>query len=210
MGEFLLLNALHRSLVQAQQIASSAVVVDAKDQNAEHFYLHFNFQPFQLTPLRLFLPMGQIGKIFLEPFCILTPQRSMLALHLLLVNYVGKPVLEYLPSSGTVTPSHGIISRIAENNLHTCPNRFGRLLLLKNQINLNLGIIRRWHIRDQVPLREIARRLGISRNTVRRYLRSETIEPAYAERRSARAIDKYAKCERFPEYLNLPPTATPS
>ena len=55
-----------------------------------------------------------------------------------------------------------------------------------------LGIIRRWHIRDQVPLREIARRLGISRNTVRRYLRSETIEPAYAERRSTRAIDKYA------------------
>jgi IS30 family transposase len=55
-----------------------------------------------------------------------------------------------------------------------------------------LGIIRRWHIRDQVPLREIARRLGISRNTVRRYLRSETIEPAYAERQSTRAIDKYA------------------
>ena len=55
-----------------------------------------------------------------------------------------------------------------------------------------LGIIRRWHIRDQVPLREIAKRLGISRNTVRRYLRSETIEPAYAERRTDRAIDKYA------------------
>jgi integrase len=55
-----------------------------------------------------------------------------------------------------------------------------------------LGIIRRWHIRDQVPLREIARRLGISRNTVRHYLRAETIEPACAERRSHRAIDKYA------------------
>ena len=55
-----------------------------------------------------------------------------------------------------------------------------------------LGIIRRWHIRDQVPLREIARRLGISRNTVRRYLRAETVEPAYAERRTHRAIDKYA------------------
>jgi AcrR family transcriptional regulator len=55
-----------------------------------------------------------------------------------------------------------------------------------------LGIIRRWHIRDQVPLREIARRLGISRNTVRRYLRSEMTEPAYPERRTASAIDKYA------------------
>jgi hypothetical protein len=34
--------------------------------------------------------------------------------------------------------------------------------------------------------------LSWSRNTVRRYLRSETIEPAYAERRPSRAIDKYA------------------
>ena len=55
-----------------------------------------------------------------------------------------------------------------------------------------LGIIRRWHLRDQVPLREIAKRLGISRNTVRRYLRSEMTEPAYAERQSASAIDPYA------------------
>jgi transposase len=55
-----------------------------------------------------------------------------------------------------------------------------------------LGIIQRWHIRDQVPLREIARRLGISRNTVRRYLRAEITEPAYAERRSRSAIDKYS------------------
>jgi transcriptional regulator with XRE-family HTH domain len=55
-----------------------------------------------------------------------------------------------------------------------------------------LGIIRRWHLRDQVPLREIAKRLGISRNTVRRYLRSEITEPAYAERQSASAIDPYA------------------
>jgi len=55
-----------------------------------------------------------------------------------------------------------------------------------------LGIIRRWHLRDKVPLREIAKRLGISRNTVRRYLRSETTEPAYAERQAASAIDPYA------------------
>jgi len=55
-----------------------------------------------------------------------------------------------------------------------------------------LSIIRRWHIRDQVPLREIARRLSISGNTVRRYLRAEITEPAYAVRRSRSAIDKYA------------------
>jgi transcriptional regulator with XRE-family HTH domain len=55
-----------------------------------------------------------------------------------------------------------------------------------------LGIIRRWHLRDQIPLREIARRLGISRNTVRRYLRSETTEPSYAERRSTSGLNKYS------------------
>jgi len=55
-----------------------------------------------------------------------------------------------------------------------------------------LGIIRRWHLRDQIPPREIARRLGISRNTVRRYLRSETTEPSYAEGRSSSGLDKYS------------------
>jgi IS30 family transposase len=54
------------------------------------------------------------------------------------------------------------------------------------------GIIRRWHLRDQVPLREIARRLGISRNTVRRYLRSEITEPSYVARRASSALDKYS------------------
>lgn len=55
-----------------------------------------------------------------------------------------------------------------------------------------LGIIRRWHLRDKMPLREIAKRLGISRNTVGRYLRSETAELAYAERQTASTIDPYA------------------
>jgi transcriptional regulator with XRE-family HTH domain len=55
-----------------------------------------------------------------------------------------------------------------------------------------LGIIRRWHLRDQIPLREITRRLGISRNTVRRYIRSETTEPSYAKRRSSSLLDKYS------------------
>jgi hypothetical protein len=63
-GEFLLLDALHRSLQHAQQIASMAVVVDAKEADTERFYKHFNFVPFQLTPLRLFLPMKQIEQLF--------------------------------------------------------------------------------------------------------------------------------------------------
>lgn len=64
LGEFLLVDALRRSLESAQQIAAMAVIVEAKDQQAGNFYRHFDFQPFQQTPLRLFLPMGQIAKLF--------------------------------------------------------------------------------------------------------------------------------------------------
>jgi GNAT superfamily N-acetyltransferase len=63
-GEFLLADALRRSLQAAQQIAAMAVIVDAKDERAESFYRHFSFQPFQQDPLRLFLPMGQIAQLF--------------------------------------------------------------------------------------------------------------------------------------------------
>lgn len=33
-----------------------------------------------------------------------------------------------------------------------------------------LSIIRWWHKREHVPIREISRRLGVSRNTIRKYL----------------------------------------
>lgn len=52
-----------------------------------------------------------------------------------------------------------------------------------------LGIIRREHLRERVSFREISKRLDISRNTVRRYLRAETVEPAYANRRSPTSLD---------------------
>jgi hypothetical protein len=63
-GEFLLMDALHRSLHHASQIGSMAVVVEAKDDEAERFYQHFDFLPFQQTPRRLFLPMAHIEKLF--------------------------------------------------------------------------------------------------------------------------------------------------
>ena len=63
-GEFLLVDALRRSIEAAQQIAAMAVIVDAKDGRVESFYRRFDFQPFQKSPLRLFLPMGQIAQLF--------------------------------------------------------------------------------------------------------------------------------------------------
>lgn len=63
-GEFLLLDALRRSLEAAKQIAAMAVIVDAKNEQAESFYQHFDFRPLQQIPLRLFLPMSQIAKLF--------------------------------------------------------------------------------------------------------------------------------------------------
>jgi hypothetical protein len=42
-----------------------------------------------------------------------------------------------------------------------------------------LSVIRRWHYRDHFSIREISRRTGLSRNTVRKYLRSDTVEPKF-------------------------------
>ena len=50
MGQFLLMDALWRSLDAAAQIAAMAVVVDAKDKAAEAFYADFGFTPLQQRP----------------------------------------------------------------------------------------------------------------------------------------------------------------
>jgi hypothetical protein len=42
-----------------------------------------------------------------------------------------------------------------------------------------LSVIRRWHFRDEMPIREIERRTGLSRNTIRKYLRGGTVEPKF-------------------------------
>jgi predicted GNAT family N-acyltransferase len=64
MGQFLLMDALWRSLGAATQIAAMAVLVDAKDQAAEAFYAHFGFIPLQQQPARLFLPMKTVAGLF--------------------------------------------------------------------------------------------------------------------------------------------------
>jgi GNAT superfamily N-acetyltransferase len=54
-GEFLLMDALHRSLTQSVQIAAAAVVVEAIDERATQFYRHFGFTPFPASEGRLFI-----------------------------------------------------------------------------------------------------------------------------------------------------------
>jgi predicted GNAT family N-acyltransferase len=63
-GELLLVDALKRSLVMSRQIASAAVIVDAKGEKAHKFYQDFGFIPFPESPKRLFLPMATIERLF--------------------------------------------------------------------------------------------------------------------------------------------------
>ena len=64
LGERLLMDALHRSLAGASEIAAMAVIVDAKDKLARAFYERFGFVPLQRHPARLFLPMKTVAALF--------------------------------------------------------------------------------------------------------------------------------------------------
>ncbi len=59
-----------------------------------------------------------------------------------------------------------------------------------------LSVIRRWHFRDEMPIREIERRTGLSRNTIRKYLRAGTVEPSF------KVPDRPSKLDPFAEKLS--------
>jgi hypothetical protein len=63
-GELLLMSALSNSLASSRQIASMAVVVDAKDENAKDFYRRYGFLEFPDHANRLFLPMETAEQMF--------------------------------------------------------------------------------------------------------------------------------------------------
>ena len=56
-----------------------------------------------------------------------------------------------------------------------------------------LSVIRRWHGRDKLSIREIARRTGLSRNTIRKYLANGEVQPKYPARKSISKLDPYAE-----------------
>jgi GNAT superfamily N-acetyltransferase len=64
LGSHLLLDALQRALLHSGEVASWAVIVDAKDEAAERFYSHYGFMTLPQAPRRLFLPMATIAALF--------------------------------------------------------------------------------------------------------------------------------------------------
>lgn len=61
-GRFLLADALLRSV--RSEIASFAVIVDAKDDDARRFYERESFLPFPDRPMKLFRPMADLAALF--------------------------------------------------------------------------------------------------------------------------------------------------
>jgi predicted transcriptional regulator len=55
-----------------------------------------------------------------------------------------------------------------------------------------LSVIRRWHFREGMPIREIERRTGLSRNTVRKYLRGSVVEPKFKVPERSSKLDPFA------------------
>ena len=64
LGELLLMDALNRCLSGSKQVASAAVIVDAKDDSAAAFYKKYGFIELPKIPKRLFLPMATVEKLF--------------------------------------------------------------------------------------------------------------------------------------------------
>lgn len=56
-----------------------------------------------------------------------------------------------------------------------------------------LSVIRRWHFREGMPIREIERRTGLSRNTIRKYLRAGTVEPKFKVPERPSKLDPFAE-----------------
>jgi GNAT superfamily N-acetyltransferase len=64
-GRFLLADALYRAA--QSEIASFAVIVDAKDESARRFYARESFLPLPDQPMKLFRPMADIRRLFDGP-----------------------------------------------------------------------------------------------------------------------------------------------
>ena len=62
LGEHMLLDALARTL--RSDIATFAIIVDAKDETAAAFYRAYDFRLLTTSVRRLFLPMAEVARLF--------------------------------------------------------------------------------------------------------------------------------------------------
>ena len=62
-GVYLLLDAMRRTLAASRTIASTAMVVDAIDNNATKFYLKHGFKVFPRMPMKLYISMESIVEL---------------------------------------------------------------------------------------------------------------------------------------------------
>ena len=65
-GEILMIEAMQRTLLIAENVGIISLFVDAKDEAAKAYYDRYGFVSLEDTPLELFLPLATI-KQFLEP-----------------------------------------------------------------------------------------------------------------------------------------------
>lgn len=56
--------------------------------------------------------------------------------------------------------------------------------------------MRRWYFREGMLIREIERHTGLSRNTIRKYLRADTVEPQF------QVLERPSKLDPFAEKLS--------
>lgn len=66
LGRKLLLDALYRCLQSSRQVASTTVIVDARDDEARAFYRKYGFIELPKVERRLLLPMATIEALFGE------------------------------------------------------------------------------------------------------------------------------------------------
>jgi hypothetical protein len=50
--------------LSSQEIGMVAIVIDAKDEQAKHFYLQYEFDALPKQPLTLWLPITALRKLF--------------------------------------------------------------------------------------------------------------------------------------------------
>jgi GNAT superfamily N-acetyltransferase len=62
LGKRLLACAVERCLIARAHVAAYALIVDAKNDDARTFYLHYGFRPFAGEEMHLYLPLGPLTR----------------------------------------------------------------------------------------------------------------------------------------------------